>query len=72
MSISDDRLRHISNQDYIRSEAGQIAAELLKARQALRMFLACASDKTLNQYGAIIAAKQLLPPDDPDNTGWAP
>jgi hypothetical protein len=36
MIISDERLRWLSSPDYIRSEPGAIAAELLAARKALR------------------------------------
>jgi hypothetical protein len=34
--ISDDRLRWLSSPDYIRSEPGQIAAELLAARERIK------------------------------------
>ncbi len=36
-AITDERLRWLSNPDYARSEPGRIAAELLVAREALRM-----------------------------------
>lgn len=78
MSISDDRLRWLSGPDYIRSESGKIAAELLAARVVLRKFLACSTDKRLNQWGPIIEAQTLLKiapklePGGPDNSGWGP
>ena len=36
MTISDERLRWLSGPDYIHSEPGRIAAELLRTREALR------------------------------------
>jgi hypothetical protein len=33
--ITDDRLRHLSSSDYAQSEPGQIAAELLVARERI-------------------------------------
>lgn len=39
--VSDERLRWLSGPDYIRSEPGQIAAELLVARAALREIKDC-------------------------------